>query len=91
MNSDWMNAAACATGDTDWTGDKPPRPTIMARLAQVCDGCPVAAQCAGHALDQQVQGGMYAGVWVPLHGITHIGKGWLEARDQLQLRRNEVA
>lgn len=70
LNQSWTERAACVFHvDLPWTGDHRPPEAHRAAMAAVCAGCPVLTKCAAYALEgyngRGVEGGFYAGVWVP--------------------------
>jgi hypothetical protein len=59
----WMSLGWCVqSGDLPWTAD--PQDTTareVLSMRAVCHGCPVAAECAGYAMQQKVTAGFWAG------------------------------
>ncbi len=99
-DTEWMTRAACRL-NPNWTAtvnyfginnreiETVPDRRVLARLAVVCASCPVTTECADYALRRKMEGGMYAGVWVPLHrsgARGHTNPGWAQARALLQQR-----
>lgn len=84
----WMDDAACRP-DPRWT-DATPSDAQLDRLGMECVPCPVRSECARYALDNEVEGGMYAGVWLPSSGRFGRNKertdnvAWVEAREALR-------
>ena len=64
-----------------WASDRRPTPSVRKHLEQMCLRCPERRSCAGSAVDQGAQTGMYAGVWVPQQSDR---KQWLAAIDELR-------
>jgi hypothetical protein len=60
----WMDRAVCDSR-ADWTPDRLPSKDAMAGFALVCYECPVRRQCANYAIDNQLDNGIYAGIYVP--------------------------
>lgn len=86
-NHDWMAQARCRADEAGWVSEVKPEPRRMAYLADVCSFCPVITTCTQYALDMNVAGGVYAGVWVPLHSTnSNSGKNWRAARAELARR-----
>lgn len=91
----WMGDAACEP-DPAWTtttiagryGEREvdPNPTTLVRLAGICAGCPVIRECASYALDANVSGGMYAGVWIPSNSSAWSTRRTRDARRALLAR-----
>jgi len=70
LNLSWTEYAACVFHvDLPWTSDQRPAEVHRAAMAAVCAQCPVLTRCAAYALEghngRGVEGGFYAGVWVP--------------------------
>lgn len=66
-----LHGAACrGRADLGWIEEGPPSRQEFEAMREVCWGCPVRRACAEFVLDPDsgVQGGMYAGVWVPWRG-----------------------
>lgn len=64
---DWMDDAACGDDQSlPWTSDLPPDPETIDEMAVICSHCPVADPCGRRGLADQLDGGMYAGIWVPM-------------------------
>lgn len=66
----WTERAACVIHvDLPWTSDHRPSEARRTAMAAVCAQCPVLTKCAAYALKghngRGVEGGFYAGVWVP--------------------------
>jgi hypothetical protein len=91
IDTDWMAKAACRNWLARWTDDHTPPPSRMRPLTAVCLECPVRSQCASYALDIKAERGMYAGVWIPMHGVGKPTKRWLQARARLQRRLGRAA
>lgn len=60
----WMERANCDL-DAGWTPDRVPSISTMADFFLVCHECPVRRQCASYAIDNNLDNGIYAGVYVP--------------------------
>lgn len=76
----WSDDAACRL-DPEWTSDKPDW-DVQTRLAAICARCPVFAECAEYALDNRLECGTYAGVFLPSRAPQRkAGEtiGWVEA------------
>lgn len=98
MSTDWMDRASCrldpnwttiyAAGTTGRERELLPDRWKIAHLAAICNLCPVMARCAAYALENDCDGGMYAGVWVPFSGrawgrSARMNGSWREARETL--------
>jgi hypothetical protein len=63
--SEWMAEAACVgVQDLPWTTDTHARtgPTVLGQImAETCAACPVRAECAAYAVDNDICGGYWAG------------------------------
>jgi len=99
-DTEWMDRAACSL-DPNWTAtidyyginnrerETMPDRCVLARLAAICASCPVFKKCAHYALSSRSDGGMYAGVWIPLsrNGARgHVNPAWIQARELLRER-----
>jgi hypothetical protein len=66
-----------------WTPNKKPPHQLLNHLTNICNTCPVQAACAANALEDDLTGGVYAGIWVP----NRAQRGqWQAARDELHRR-----
>lgn len=66
----WMKQGPCGRKPHyPWTDDLRPDPTLVRSMAAVCQECPVLRVCADFAVNANngagVDGGFYAGVWIP--------------------------
>lgn len=72
---DYIDAAWKVRGDCGqrpdlpWTDETQPDPMTCLSMGVICDACPVRVECADYAVNsrrrQGVEGGFYAGVWLP--------------------------
>lgn len=70
LDRPWAKRAACIRHPRlPWTKDRQPTQDDRLAMAQICGECPVLEQCAAYALTGDngdgVDGGFYAGVWIP--------------------------
>src|SRR6266404_8071016 len=99
-DTEWMTRAACRLNPS-WTAtinyhginnrerEKIPDWRVLAQLAAICASCPVSTECADYALKHKMEGGMYAGVWIPLArsgARGHANPTWTQARALLRRR-----
>lgn len=82
--SQWQKNAVCfveTSGAPEvWTPNRRPSEAMMAELQRMCVRCPERGRCAGDALDEDAQHGVYAGVFLPGSEQTAV---WNAAREQL--------
>ncbi len=57
--SAWRTRARCRGGDPDALFVRGAAQNAAKRL---CEGCPVLAECAGHALDNRIEVGIWGGM-----------------------------
>ena len=64
-----MDANCAGRHDLPWTSEEIPPMDSMVEMGIICRGCTVLVDCARYALTSSngngVEGGFYAGVWVP--------------------------
>ena len=70
MDRPWVSKAKCGwLLGLSWISDTTPQESELAHMRAVCDGCPVRTRCAAWATNANngrgVDGGFYAGVWIP--------------------------
>lgn len=96
----WKKLAVCCQRlDLPWVDDQPPRPDQYAEMYAICVGsCPVLSRCASYAAETNngygVDGGFYAGVWIPWRNPTggstarsRRSRAWRGLRATLQSRQ----
>lgn len=76
-NREWTARAKCAGDDLEnydlarWRDDR------AARARELCQGCPVKAECAADALEFPAWGTVRAGLWLPDYHVAmarqHLG------------------
>lgn len=93
LNVAWSPLASCGAAlHLPWTDDARPGMREMAEMAAVCGGCPVFQRCAHYALSTNngrgVEGGFYAGHWIPWGYSTESNDTKdMRRRARLELRR----
>jgi Transcription factor WhiB len=85
-NHAWMTQARCRPNPA-WTPERQPNTELLIALREICDQCPVIRQCASHALNERLHGGVYAGVWLP----HRYSAEWLRARAVLHRKTLPLA
>lgn len=56
----WQEKAACRGADPEWFFSAAPDEVLAAKA--ICAGCPVRAQCAGHAQAEPEHYGVWGGI-----------------------------
>lgn len=85
----WVIRARCGDfQELPWTSDIEPATKYLMTMQSICARCPVVRDCADHALTSNggkgIEGGFYAGIWVPwLSTDTTVSR---TARDRALLR-----
>jgi Transcription factor WhiB len=81
----WMEDARCVP-DACWTEPDPSTPALR-WMQQVCAQCPVVRECAEYALEMRLDGGVFAGVYVPARdGYNHSRRAVAVERARKRLR-----
>lgn len=90
----WVGRAPCSQRqDLPWIADRKPTLEEFASMAVICGQCPVMRDCAHYAVatnnGRGVDGGYYAGAWLPW--VSHAESGEVKlmrtrARRDLRLR-----
>lgn len=71
LSPSWASRGPCGLDrpDLPWVEDGWPTPEERMQMATVCASCPVITQCAQYAVyangGRGIDGGFYAGVWLP--------------------------
>ena len=87
IDTEWMGEALCASegNAAAWASEHKPSRRVLSELKQICDRCPVRAQCAAWALKSRADAGCYAGVWLPKRTrCGYISTAWLASRELLE-------
>lgn len=74
----WVLRGSCGQRqDLPWTADYRPSPDDFAEMSAVCVECPVRPRCANYAVNANggrgIDGGYYAGFWLPWPSSTESG------------------
>lgn len=78
---DWMGRADCRDLDPElWFADASHPNGDVAIALQICDGCPVKAECAEYALSQPVQG-VWGGLTESQRRTLRRKRGSIDTRD----------
>jgi hypothetical protein len=68
--SDWLKKAACRGMDTNLFFDYYERSLeVKEYVHKVCNMCKVRKQCYEHAMKENLQGGVFGGVYIPLKRV----------------------
>lgn len=68
QRQDWRHDALCGTRpELPWAAEEPPTGRDWRTMRNLCRSCPVRADCAAFAVEQEVTWGFWAGRWIGSH------------------------
>ena len=84
----WRRRALCRNRfDLPWTPNVIPSDEQLSTMSKICHQCPVIANCAKYALTPLIDGGFYAGVWIPWRSADKHERATPRQRARVLLQR----